>query len=709
MKLTSIPSSCQRGVRPELKLIISEKEIAARRIASILSQNGAKQEKVFGIPVYSFKQDGEEYKVIGLKGHILQVDYPREYSNWFRVDPMELITAKIEKVPIQKKIIQALKKISSGADEIIIATDYDREGELIGYDAWQIIRDENGHIPVKRARFSAITPRDINKAFSKLSNIDLNLAFAGSARQDIDLIWGATLTRFISLAAFQIKDKFLSVGRVQTPTLALIVDREMEIKSFVPTPYWEVKVNLQTGSGEEFEAYHKKKRFLKREEALEVYGRLGEEGRVVSIKESIRKVSPPTPFNTTSLIVSANAIGFSATKTISVAENLYMNGYISYPRTDNTVYPSSIDLAEVTKMLGESSVFEEMACAVLSQEKIVPTKGNKKSTDHPPIYPTSIAKKEDLTEDEWKIYELVVRRFICSLLPAAEIKSIVANIDISGEVFVANGSNVIKESWIKFYPYYKRKDLYIPELVEGELLKVLSKEILEKETKPPARYTQGKLVEKMEELGLGTKATRHTIIQHLIDRGYVSGNPLVPSEKAVAVIKMLRKHAEKISSPDMTSELEMDMDGIVSGDETKEEVVNKSREMLKGIMVTLKNEKDEISQEIKKGIKEDFVVGKCIDRNCEGNLIIRTSRKTKKRFIGCSAYPDCTYTFSLPQNGLILTTKQTCDSCGYPVVRVIRKGRKPWDLCINPQCPRKNESSKSYSNNKLNRKSTIKG
>ncbi|MBC7333309.1 MAG: DNA topoisomerase I, partial [Actinobacteria bacterium] len=666
-----------------MKLIISEKEIAARRIASILSGNGAKQEKVFGIPVYSFKRDGEEYKVIGLKGHIMQVDYPKEYANWFKVDPMDLITARIEKVPIQKKIIQALKKVSDEADEIIIATDYDREGELIGYDAWQVIKDENGHIPVKRARFSAITPKDINQAFSKLKDIDLNLAFAGSARQDIDLIWGATLTRFISLAAFQIKDKFLSVGRVQTPTLALIVDREMEIKSFVPTPYWEIKVDLQTLSGEAFEAYHKKKRFLKKEEALEIYNKLGEEGRVLSVKESIRKVSPPTPFNTTSLIASANAIGFSATRTINVAENLYMNGYISYPRTDNTVYPSSIDLVEVTKMLEQSSEFREMASEVLLQEKIVPARGNRKSTDHPPIHPTSVANKEELTDDEWKIYELVVRRFICSLLPPAEIKSIVASIDINGETFVANGSNIVKESWIKFYPYYKHKDIYIPQLAEGQMLKVLDKEILEKETKPPARYTQGKLVEKMEELGLGTKATRHTIIQHLIDRGYVSGNPLVPSEKAVAVIKMLRKHAEKISSPDMTSELEMDMDGIVSGDETKEEVVNKSREMLKDIMVTLKNERDEISQEIKKGIKEDFVVGKCVDENCEGSLVIRTSKKTRKRFIGCSAYPDCTYTFSLPQNGLILTTKQTCSSCGYPVVRVIRKGKKPWDLCIN--------------------------
>jgi len=700
-----------------LKLIISEKEIVARRIAKILSGNGTTEEKVYGIPVYNFKLSDKDYKVIGLRGHIMQVGYPKEYANWIKVDPMELITAKIEKIPIKEKptgrktvrkkstggkanYIKALKKIADEISEIIIATDFDREGELIGYDAWQVIKEKNSLAPVKRVRFSAITPRDINEAFSKLGKLDLNLAFAGRARQDIDLIWGATLTRFISLASFQVWDKYLSVGRVQTPTLTLIVDREMEIKSFIPTPYWVVNVKLKTESGEEFEATHKKKKFLKEEEARRVYNSIKDKGIVLEIKEKIKKVKPPTPFNTTSLIVSANAIGFTAARTVSIAENLYMNGYISYPRTDNTVYPSSIGIIEITKMLGKSDEFKEMSEEVLSQEKITASRGSKRSTDHPPIHPTSAVAKQDLESDNWKLYELIVRRFICTLLPSAEIKSITSNIDIDGELFIANGSNIVRANWIKFYPYFKHKDVYIPELKAQQILTVSGKKFLDKQTKPLSRYTQGKLVEKMEELGLGTKATRHTIIQNLIYRGYVNGNPLIPSGKAIAVIKMLKKHAKKISSPDMTSELEMYMDGIAGGDQTKEEVVDRSRSMLKDIMINLENEKDEISQEIKKGIKEDLIVGKCMDEDCDGNLIIRTSRKTKKRFIGCSAYPRCTNTFSLPQNGLILTTRQKCKHCGYPVVRVIRKGRKPWDLCINNDCPGKNANSKNFRSKK---------
>ena len=203
----------------------------------------------------------------------------------------------------------------------------------------------------------------------------------------------------------------------------------------------------------------------------------------------------------------------------------------------------------------------------------------------------------------------------------------------------------------------------------------------------------------MEELGLGTKATRHSIIQSLITRRYIKGNPLVPSEKAAAVVKVLKKHAEKISTPDMTSELEMDMDGIARGDETREEVIIKSKKILKEVMEKLQNDKMDISSEIKKAIKEDSIVGSCQEKDCDGKLMVRTSRKTRKRFIGCSAYPKCTSTFSLPQSGLLITSKDKCKHCGYPIVRIISKGKKPWDLCINSECSGKDEKYKNFKNN----------
>jgi DNA topoisomerase-1 len=683
-----------------MKLIISEKEIAAKRIAKILAGNGSTDEKMYGVPVHHFDSNGQEYKAIGLKGHILKVDYPKEFSNWFKVDPAELIDAEIEKAPIQKMIIKALKKVATEASEVIIATDYDREGELIGYDALQIVMDKNSNIASTRAKFSAITPKDIKDAFAKTGKIDLNLAFAGRARQDIDLIWGATLTRFISLATYQVKDKFLSVGRVQTPTLTLIVERELEIKSFVPTPYWEIGVRFKTSDGEEFDATHKKKKFTKKEEAEKAFSKISEKGKVIEARQSIRDIKPLTPFNTTNLIMGGSSMGFTASRTINIAESLYMNGYISYPRTDNTVYPSTIDLAGIMKTLGKSPHFAETSKAVLSQDKIVPSRGNKKTTDHPPIYPTAVASKEKLKADEWKLYELIVRRFAATLLPPAKMKRIAAKIDVNGEIFLANGSNIIEKGWTGHYPYYKHKDVFVPELEIGQELILIDKAFDGKETKPPARYSQGKLVQKMEELGLGTKATRHSIIQALVNRGYVRPNPLEPSEKAIAVIKMLRKHAEKISSPEMTSELEMYMDGIANGDETREEVVDRSRNMLRTVMKVLQNEKEEISKEIQKGIKEDSIVGKCTIEDCEGDLIVRVARASKKRFIGCNAYPKCKNTYPLPQKGLLVTGKDLCKHCENPMVKIINKGKRPWDLCINPDCPGKDEKYRNYKNKK---------
>ncbi len=683
-----------------MKLIISEKEIAARRIAQILSDNSAKEEKVYGVPVHSFLFNGTEHKSIGLKGHILQVDFPPEYANWIKVDPQDLIDAKIEKKPIEKRIIQALNKISKDkeTENIIIATDFDREGELIGYDAYDLLRNKFGEISTQRARFSAITEKDIKNAFSNLDKLDLNLAFAGMARQDIDLIWGAVLTRFISLSSFQLRERFLSVGRVQTPTLAILVERELEIKNFVSVPYWQIKVMLENTNDEKLDAFYYKKKILDKKEAEKIYDKTGNKGTVSAIKETTRSLKPPAPLNTTALIVAASSLGFSAQKTINTAESLYINGYISYPRTDNTVYPPTINLKDTVKNLKTGNDFSDMVNEVLSQKELKPTRGMKKTTDHPPIYPVSAAYKNALKEDEWKLYELIVRRFVCTLLSEALIKNMAVNIDINGQKFVANGSVILKEGWTKYYPYYKHVEVVLPDIKQNEELAVVKKELLAKETKPPARYSQGKLVEKMEELNLGTKATRHSIIQNLISRGYVKGSPLEATNKAIAVISALKEYASRITTPEMTSELETDMDAIAKGELEKTEVVDISKKHLKEIMKILAAKKKDIGKAIKDGIKGDEIVGKCQLPECGGNLIIRVSGKTRKKFIGCSNYPDCTQTFSMPQNGLILTTDSVCKTCNYPIIRVIRKGRKPWDLCINPDCPSKNENYKNYKN-----------
>ncbi|MCL5291965.1 MAG: DNA topoisomerase, partial [Actinobacteria bacterium] len=311
-----------------MRLIVTEKNLAAERIAKILSNGKVSTSKVNNVPVYSFSANGEETRVIGLKGHLLKVDFPAEYADWQGVEPEKLVDAHLIKVPTVKQLVKALQKEAKPASEVLIATDFDREGELIGLDAATEIRLTNENVPIRRARFSAITPAEIERAFSELEELDQDLARAGEARQDIDLIWGATLTRFISLASSRLGKQFLSVGRVQSPTLVLIAGREKERSAFIPEKYWQVRARFR--NGEEFVALHKTERFGSKDEAEAVLARLGDKATVSNVSKTERTVEPPAPFNTTAFLAAAASLGISTSSAMRAAENLYMRGFISY-------------------------------------------------------------------------------------------------------------------------------------------------------------------------------------------------------------------------------------------------------------------------------------------------------------------------------------------------------------------------------------------
>ncbi|AFD00944.1 DNA topoisomerase I [Methanocella conradii HZ254] len=657
-----------------MHLIVTEKNITARKIAQILLKK-VKEKKVDGVSVY---EDGDT-AVIGLSGHIVNIDFPAEYNNWQNVSPRELIWAKAETRYTQKKIVSALKKLAKEASRVTIATDFDREGELIGVEAYNIIKDANPSVIFDRARYSAITKPEIEHAFANTVPLDFNLAAAGEARQKIDLVWGAALTRFISLTCGRLGNSFLSVGRVQTPLLALIVDREKDIKSFVPTPYWELYATFS--DGEEFTAGHAGNRFAEKAKAEAILARLGRIGKVVEFKKEPRPEYPPIPFSTTEFIRAAAGIGFSAANAMRIAENLYVNGWISYPRTDNTVYPSSLNLKEaVSQFIGGE--FDKYAQKLLEQGEFKPSRGKKETTDHPPIYPVANASKSDLKADEWRIYELVVSRFFATLAPPAEWEVRSACIDVDGEKFKAGGSLLVAPGWRLYYPYGMPKEEMLPELKVGEELKVKDVRIDEKLTKPPVRYGQGKLVKMMEDLGLGTKSTRHEAIQKLYARNYVHGNPPVPTNTAFAVVGALEKYADPITKPDMTSRLEADMDDIAEGKIKEEDVVKESQGMLEAIFDKLDKNQNEIRSVLYDGLREDKLIGKC--PNCGKDLLVRKSKKGG-RFIGCDGYPDCSFILPLPRAGTVVVTDKACDKHGLARIRIVNGGSKPWDLGC-PQC-----------------------
>ena len=397
------------------RLLVAEKFSAALRLATVLSEGKAKRLRADGVSQFTFSRAGDDWRAFPLRGHFLNLDYPPELNDWDRTDLDALIDADPVPTVTDPETVGALRSASESVDEIIVATDFDREGELIGLEAVRIIQETSPSAGVRRARFSALTRPELLASFNELGDLDERLASSAATREVVDLAWGAVLTRFLSLACDRRGRDLLSVGRVQTPTLALLEEREREIEESVPIPWWRVAATLAR-DGHEFRAEHAQSPFSHRDEAEAARGLAGlaTEGWIASIDADTQEERPPVPLNTTLFVALASRDGFSAVRAMAIAESLYRDGLISYPRTDNTVYPRTMSLRRAVEELLESDLAEE-AKRVLALPEIRPTRGRTASTDHPPIYPTGAGRKSKLKPDAWRVYEAITRRFLATL------------------------------------------------------------------------------------------------------------------------------------------------------------------------------------------------------------------------------------------------------------------------------------------------------
>jgi len=677
-------------------LVVSEKSIAGKRIAEILGKGKVKSLSESNAQLFEFDFSGEKAFVIPLRGHIEDVDFPKKYNYWVGTDLRKLVNIEVEYISSEKAITSLLEKKAKEFSSVIIATDADREGESIGVEALNYLKKGNPKIEIKRALFSAITKKDIEESFSNLIEVDYPFAESANARREIDLIWGAVLTRFISIVSNRLGHKFLSVGRVQSPVLYLIVKREKERKAFKIEKYWELKALLEKDKIQ-FEAMHKKGRFKEKKDAENVLKKNPKKAVVLRAEKKHRIISKPIPFNTTSFLRAATSIGFSAGQAMNTAETLYQQGFISYPRTDNTKYPPTLNLRNLVEETGKTKEFTSLARKLLEKKELTASEG-KESKDHPPIHPVTSAEKGKLGERSFKIYELIVRRFYATLSDPAETENLSVEFDLEKELFVSNGQRILKLGWKEFYPYSSIKEVLLPSLNKGDKADVKKLDLLEKETQPPPRYSQGALLKLMEDFNLGTKSTRHNIIQKLYARKYVVGAKAIePTNVAFAVTDVLEKYSERVIKPEMTSELEEQMNLISAKKKSKEDVVEHSRELLSVIVKDLFLHKLSIGNEIKAGLSEDRIIGKCPACK-EGELRIILSRN-KKYFLGCTKYPECTNTYPLPQKGRVFPSDDLCKICNLPMVSVQGK-RFRFNMCIDPDCPSKDEWKKSMEKKK---------
>ena len=721
-----------------MKLIIAEKNDAARQIAERLSTGKPKKDKVYNTAIYRFEWKGEECVTIGLAGHILAPDFcdsvlfdkklgwysvtedgemlPADIPDGLARPPYDtkrkpfladgisikgwkleslpyLTWAPVIKLPAEKELIRSLKNLAKKSDSVIIATDFDREGELIGSDALNKVREVAPDLPVARAQYSSFTKAEITQAFDNLVSLDQNLADAGESRQHIDLIWGAVLTRYLTLAKFGGFGNVRSAGRVQTPTLALVVERERERMAFVPEDYWQIRGMAAAQAAAEddrFKIAHKTARFTDKDAAETAYGHVDgvATATVAAVTKRSRKQQPPTPFATTSLQAAAAAEGISPARTMRIAESLYMAGLISYPRVDNTVYPATLDLGAVVSDLAKINPALAPVCKKVLAGPMKPTRGKVETTDHPPIYPTGEGDPSTLDGGQRKLYDLIARRFLATLMGPATIENTKLELDVNGEPFVASGDVLVTPGFREAYPYGLKRDEQMPPLEQGDTVDVFDIKLEAKQTEPPARYSQGKLVQEMERLGLGTKSTRASIIERLYEVKYLKNDPIEPSQLGMAIIDALECYAAHITTPEMTSELEGDMTKVAEGKASQDAVVDHSRELLASLLEGLIEHKEDLGEAISDAVQADAKIGVC--PKCGHDLLVKQSAKTRSSFIGCSAWPECEVTYPLPQ-GKIQTVEELCPVCGCPQIKVQPFRSKPYVVCVDPACPTNKE------------------
>src|SRR5437870_4499254 len=317
------------------RLILAEKFSAARRLAQILSEGMAEKVRADASSYFTFSSGGDEIIVFPLRGHIVEIDYPESVRDWQGTDLDTLVDLEPIRQEAPPALHDALRRLADSTDEVVLATDYDREGELIGVEALETLRAGHPKLPARRGRFSAMTRGEVRRAFETPVEPDWALAEAAAARQRIDLAWGAVLTRFLTLECGSGR-QLLSAGRVQTPTLRLAGDRERDREDFMARPFWNV--TLLAGDPP-IEATAVGGPFWDEggAQALVALAGLGDTAVVERVEHRERRDPPPAPFNTTSFLAQASRQGTSPSRAMLAAQSLYVSGEISYPRTDNTV------------------------------------------------------------------------------------------------------------------------------------------------------------------------------------------------------------------------------------------------------------------------------------------------------------------------------------------------------------------------------------
>lgn len=651
---------------------------------------------------------GKEYKVVSSKGHIRDLATTGKYG--LGVDVEHDFKPNYTWIKGKKKLVTDLKKEAKEANKIYLATDPDREGEAI---SWHLkdslgIKDKD----YERVLFHEITKDKVLEAFKNPRKIDEDLVHSQETRRILDRIIGFRLSKLM-----QSKTGGTSAGRVQSVALKLIVDREREISSFIPEEYWTITAKFSQFEAELFQHYHKKIEVKNEEEANRILSELDEVYTLENIETKVKNKKGKLPFITSTLQQEASTkLGFSAKKTMSVAQKLYEGidigketvGLITYMRTDST------RLSDEYVKSANQYITDEYGKEYVGSIKVSKKKDNVQDA-HEAIRPTSVLRspkevKSHLTTDEYKLYRLIYFRALASLMADAKVNQTTVILDNHDYQFKTTGQVLIFDGYLKVYADYESsEDKILPDFKENTYQ---TKNVEKKQhfTAPPSRYTEAKLIKEMEELGIGRPSTYATIISNIKDRGYVEieEKKFVPTTTGIEVTDKLQEFFSDIINVEYTRDMENDLDQIASHQKDSLVVLHDFYDQFEPIVQKAfgemeKNAPEETGENcpecgnplvkrkgrygefvacsnypeckyIKKEVKEQKEIMDC--PKCHQGKIVEKKTKKGKIFYGCNHYPKCD--FALWDKPI----PEFCPTCNHVLVE--KNGKKK---CSNPECP----------------------
>lgn len=685
----------------------AEKNKAASQIASILSDGEVEKITIEGLPVYEFKWKGEDWLVMGLSGHIMNYDFPEQYNKWSEVNPSVLLGVEPQKLVTRVDYATAIKNLAKRANKIVLACDYDREGENIGFEA-KTLAEEVTNVPVARARFSSLSPKEVKNAFESLITPDYNMAMAAEARQILDLKMGAAFTRFVTLSVREkarTKD-ILSIGPCQTPTCGFVYEREKAIRAFQAKDFWKITAIFSAESEKEdgkeggkerrdFEGTHRAGNIHDKEKAAEIFKRLkgAKEGLVAKKTVKETKTSPPNPLNTTEFLKRASKfLGISSELALEVAEQLYLAGFTSYPRTETNKYADDFDFKSLVFDFTRQNEYKPFAESILIAP-IVPKNGEKDAHDHPPIHPIKAASRVEVSSavnipQAPEVYDLIARHFLANLMPAAVFEKTHLHLLVHEEPFDSSGTVLKDSGWLKAYPFENKKDKLLPFVERGQKVGIKRLSNTKSKTSPPKKLTEAELLTLMDKNGIGTKATAPTHIETNKKRGYLEtkGKTISILDTGFTLMKGLSLTVPILVRPEIRAKIEALIQEVEDGKKEFEAALEEGTALIKEMYSQLEANKKELTSSIAGTIKDEVAledkknyIGTC--KAC--GHVLRIVQTDSGRFVGCTGYPDCRNSYPLPKAGaLTVLRSKECKKEGVAVLKVGNKYN--WAVGIGP-------------------------